>query len=138
MSSVKHRYNGEYAERIAIEKLSSNNIFMLNYEKFGLIDLSDTKNHIYFEIKSCMRKIRNGYKNNGYQNKAFGRFLFRQDQHSFLKEKDGYYIFIVIDNVNNKREIIKFEIRKASHVILNFNGKERLNISWKKIFVGDE
>lgn len=56
----------------------------------GLESLKDSG--IYFEIRKCEQKIKDG------NNNRVGRFNMDKDKHDILIANNGYYIFVVADN----------------------------------------
>ena len=85
------RENGEIGEKIAYalcERLLKINIHRVN----DLIDFfTDTK--IPIEVKTCqVRTVDKTYKN-GYRT---GRFVLKKEQHEYLQNRGGLYLFIVL------------------------------------------
>ncbi len=76
------------------------------------------------EIKSCQRVCRRS--DNGTGERP-GRFWFRGDQDSLLKEKDGFYALLCHDQGN----IHFFYLAKARKLLKDFEGA--MTVSWNTI-----
>lgn len=118
----KAKENGLFAEEIAKEQIRKK----FKADPIFLNDLIDfTVNGRYIEVKSC-----EGYVKDSHASRKVraGRFLLRREQHNFLLEKEGWYLFIV--TCPKGRKYIRF---MPANAIEPFESRYKL-IRWTKIF----
>lgn len=106
--------NGKLCERFVLD----------NIKDFEFIyDPVDGKlGNVFAEIKSCMMVTKRGEK---YRS---GRFWLRSDQHDFLVENNGLYIFLVTDG----ESVLYSRMVKASCLKKSVDGA--VTITWWKLF----
>jgi hypothetical protein len=126
----KARKNGEKAEKEALKYLKALPLFFTDRDEDVAIELINDlvdiyiNEEVYVEVKSCQAWVRD---NSSTSKKRRGRFRLKREQHQFLCDSNGYYVFVVHCD-KTKKAIMK--LIKAENI--DFPKSELL--SWKKVF----
>lgn len=118
------RYNGKIIENKILEFC---NIECLGHpvDSEMLINTSTGK-QVPVEIKSCQKKITDVHNSNGAR---CGRLWFKEKQHQYLLQNNGYYIIAVHEN----GDVLHTALIKAEKMVFDNLPK---CVSWKAIING--